>query len=855
MSRHGLQYLDLLKVDAEGAEWSSFHSLLEGCATSGEPVPVGQISVELHYQSLDKLENLFGLLQACGYLSVSREVNVNPCVNLGICHAAEYLFINPKRYYNADAIDVVAERQQAEVPPQPGAVIYILSHRKRLAQLCTALKLLYINFCVSYPRYPVIIFHDDFTDEDEIFVKNAVNSVRARRQPMMDLRIIRIKLDYPIKMSESRKTELKVLPKDHKCAATIGYRHMCHFHSFEAVEILRRQGFSHDYIMRLDDDSQITAPIGYDIFQMMHANGKKYGFAKIMSDDPLCVEGLWQEAEKFIEAAQTMRLPLLSKQQAAALRNTSTIESFYALMPSPFIFYNNFEIVHKSVWEHPLWLAWSDHIKASEGVYSKRWGDAPIHTIGVSMILAKKQIHRFKDLPYRHLPFIDQLPQGLPRPSADPFEIDTRCIFFDSWTCNTDTHLENEPQPLHELHGYFSPQHFGWLGGDVAASFELPRYAGDSAAERQFLWLFGDTLIGTSSSKQRLEFAMISNSVAIATMRTGDSSLDSAPGQKWNPISSLKYYWSSDDAGKPISIFPMHSGTHHHSAIWPSSGATVGSSVVIVGKLSQDVSSSRKTLLQEIESTLAFKHVGSILIVIQNPLAPPDQWKMTTSLLPYVEAGNGEYLWHTLALASAAESNSKMAYLQGIHSKFGGGRSAFDIFAVVRRKYDSAVIGRIPTAALVSHDISQLEILAEVASKTINWTFLKKEPALDPHRIAPANSESSLTWDSGTNQWVLVSLYPMEHILVCRSKGAKLEVEEAEWGCTKVKVPKHLIDNRDLMTYAAKVHPEMLEPLSDGAKKGPSRLVISICTNVVSGPWKLQQTEYFTAYTPQFFLL
>ena len=138
-----------------------------------------------------------------------------------------------------------------------------------------------------------------------------------------------------------------------------------------------------------------------------------------MRDSSECVQGLWEEAEAFVSLASTAgagaaagaraQPPLIPASRLATLHNTTAEDSFYALMSAPKIFYNNFAIVRKDVWKDPLWQAWQKHIEASNGIYESRWGDAPIHSIGLSFFLPKDALHVFKDIPYRHLPFIDQV--------------------------------------------------------------------------------------------------------------------------------------------------------------------------------------------------------------------------------------------------------------------------------------------------------------------------------------------------------------------------------------------------------------------------------------------------------------
>lgn len=37
--------------------------------------------------------------------------------------------------------------------------------------------------------------------------------------------------------------------------------------------------------------------------------------------------------------------------------------------------------------------------------YGQRWGDAPVHSLGVALFADKDQIHFFDDIGYRHEPF------------------------------------------------------------------------------------------------------------------------------------------------------------------------------------------------------------------------------------------------------------------------------------------------------------------------------------------------------------------------------------------------------------------------------------------------------------------
>ena len=52
------------------------------------------------------------------------------------------------------------------------------------------------------------------------------------------------------------------------------------------------------------------------------------------------------------------------------------------------------------------------------GIYYKRWGDAPIKSLGLALSLDLSEVHCFSDLAYTHLPFVDQTAVGLPTPGV-----------------------------------------------------------------------------------------------------------------------------------------------------------------------------------------------------------------------------------------------------------------------------------------------------------------------------------------------------------------------------------------------------------------------------------------------------
>lgn len=186
----------------------------------------------------------------------------------------------------------------------------------------------------------------------------------------------------------------------------------------------------YEWQWRLDDDSMITeevsensqptnqmacpAPqvlrccgvgriqVGYDVFDLMAQNKKRYGFTNIVQDDAKCVLGLWDAAREYVDEHRL---------------NTT----FFTRWKEGAVFYNNFEVSHSSVWTSEAYQSYFNHIDRLGGIYYHRWGDAPIRSIGVSLFVEEKEVHQFTDIAYTHLPFIQRNASGLPSPKQTLF--------------------------------------------------------------------------------------------------------------------------------------------------------------------------------------------------------------------------------------------------------------------------------------------------------------------------------------------------------------------------------------------------------------------------------------------------
>lgn len=247
--------------------------------------------------------------------------------------------------------------------PPLKAAIYVLVNPARLSQLATMLQQLHTNFNHKY-RYPIVLFHDQALSVEQ-------QALITRHQEWSWVQFVAIDLSLAALEPELNADEI---PESTECAPTrIGYRHMCRFHAIEASKKLSAMGF--EWHWRLDDDSKLNDPIGYDVFRMMATNQMLYGYIDVVQEETKCYTSLWELSEQH-------------------LADTRTEPTFFYEWPQGAVFYNNFEISHGSVWESADVQAWMRAVRESRGIYLYRWGDAPIRTLAVSMFVDPKRVHR-----------------------------------------------------------------------------------------------------------------------------------------------------------------------------------------------------------------------------------------------------------------------------------------------------------------------------------------------------------------------------------------------------------------------------------------------------------------------------
>lgn len=68
-------------------------------------------------------------------------------------------------------------------------------------------------------------------------------------------------------------------------------------------------------------------------------------------------------------------------------------------------YWSNFEIADLDFFRSAPYQALFKHLDRKGGFYEERWGDAPVHSLAVHLLLPPERLHHFSDFGYYHEPF------------------------------------------------------------------------------------------------------------------------------------------------------------------------------------------------------------------------------------------------------------------------------------------------------------------------------------------------------------------------------------------------------------------------------------------------------------------
>ena len=187
-----------------------------------------------------------------------------------------------------------------------------------------------------------------------------------------------------------------------RCARSLSYRQMCRWYSGLFYKLPALQQYR--YYWRVEPGVEFFCKVDYDVFKFMQEHNKTYGFTIAVREKPASIETLWPVTLDFASAnpamiAEDNAMPFLLHNSSSRGQN-STSDTYNTCH-----FWSNFEIGDMDFWRSEAYEAYFTHLDRAGGFFYERWGDAPVHTLGASLLQSADRIHYFHDIGYHHPPY------------------------------------------------------------------------------------------------------------------------------------------------------------------------------------------------------------------------------------------------------------------------------------------------------------------------------------------------------------------------------------------------------------------------------------------------------------------
>ncbi|KAI7897890.1 nucleotide-diphospho-sugar transferase [Cokeromyces recurvatus] len=206
------------------------------------------------------------------------------------------------------------------------------------------------------------------------------------------------------------------------------YRHMCRFQSGFFFRHPLMEQF--DYYWRVEPDVKFTCDIDYDPFKVMREKDLKYGFTISLYEYENTIPTLWKTTKQFMKEYPQHIVPTNDSESLMSWITDNGGETYNLCH-----FWSNFEIGSLAFLRSQAYLDYFNYLDKAGGFFYERWGDAPVHSIAVAMMLKKSDVHFFYDIGYFHNPFKNcpSEPSWLPieKCSCDPSD----SMHDNNWSC------------------------------------------------------------------------------------------------------------------------------------------------------------------------------------------------------------------------------------------------------------------------------------------------------------------------------------------------------------------------------------------------------------------------------------
>ncbi|KAI0009353.1 glycolipid 2-alpha-mannosyltransferase-domain-containing protein [Xylariaceae sp. FL0662B] len=318
---------------------------------------------------------------------------------------------HPVRWLRAntflDIKDMPAQYLETQIKTRPNAALIALVRNEELDDMVASIRQLEIRFNGREThRYDWVFFNnEEFTDEFKMNVANATSSrcyfeliptEHWSIPPWIDVTRFDVGRQFMGGIGVGK-------------AWLQSYHHMCRWNA--GIFALEKRLADYNWFWRVEPAVQYGCDINYDVFRFMQDNDMAYGFNMAILDDARSFPSLWERTRTFIdknedlvdEDADFNWLLHTTEEQGSVTSSAAGLEA--TVKDGEYNncqFYSNFEIGSLDFFRGKEHRAYFDYLDKAGGFYYERFGDAPVHTLSVSMFLPKRRIWYFRDIGYAH---------------------------------------------------------------------------------------------------------------------------------------------------------------------------------------------------------------------------------------------------------------------------------------------------------------------------------------------------------------------------------------------------------------------------------------------------------------------
>lgn len=318
---------------------------------------------------------------------------------------------------------------------QENATMVMLVRNRELRGALQSIRSLEDRFNRNY-RYPWVFLNDEPFDTDFIEQTTLMASGKTYYEliPSVDWQ--------PPSFIDMDLMEKKLM-KAHEDGVIYGgswsYRNMCHFNS--GFFYKQKRLLDYEWYFRVEPDVKYMCDFQYDPFTVLRENNKIYGFVLTIHDYENTMPSLWPTVENFMKDHKELIHPNNSIDFITS--NETSLNYDYKLPESNTSynlchFWSNFEIGNLNFFRSEAYETFFNYLDKTGGFFYERWGDAPVHSIGLNLLADKNRIHHFEDIGYFHVPYL-----------ACPTSIDVlaskRCV------CKTKDLEDHDPEIPHDI--------------------------------------------------------------------------------------------------------------------------------------------------------------------------------------------------------------------------------------------------------------------------------------------------------------------------------------------------------------------------------------------------------------------